>query len=67
MLLFNPKKYERHHADDRSKQIMLKTIEFFEQKGLKKIKEDDQAAVWYDDFLEFIKKDRKSTRLNSSH
>lgn len=63
MLLFNPKKYERHHADDRSKQIMLKTIEFFEQKGLKKIKEDDQAAVWYDDFLEFIKKEQTFATL----
>ena len=63
MLLFNPKKYERHHADDKSKQIMLKTIKFFEQKGLKKIKEDDQAAVWYDDFLEFIKKEQTFATL----
>jgi acyl-CoA dehydrogenase len=37
---------------------MLKTIDFFEKKGLKKIKEDDQASVWYDDFLEFIKKEK---------
>jgi acyl-CoA dehydrogenase len=50
MLLFNQKSMKRHHADDRSKQIMLKTIEFFEQKRMKKIKDDDQAAVWYDDF-----------------
>ena len=34
---------------------MLKTIEFFENMGLKKIKEDDQSAAWYEGFLEFIK------------
>ena len=63
MLLFNPKKYNRHHADEKTKNLMLKTIEFFENKGLKKIKEDDQAAVWYDDFLEFIKKEQAFATL----
>jgi acyl-CoA dehydrogenase len=58
MLLLNPKKYERWHADEKSRQAVLKTIEFFEKKGLKKLKQDDQAAVWYDDFLEFLKKDK---------
>jgi len=53
-MLFNPKKYQRDHADDRSREIVLKTIEFFESKGLRKIKQDDQAAVWYEDFLAFI-------------
>lgn len=55
MLLFNPKQYERDHADARSRDIVEKTIAFFETKGLKQIKEDDQAMVWYEDFLEFIK------------
>ena len=58
MILFNPKRYNRDHADDRSRQIVLKTIEFFEEKGLKKIKQDDQAAVWYEDFLEFVKREQ---------
>ena len=48
--LFNPKKYERFHADAKSRELALNTIEFFENKGLQKIKEDDQAMVWYDDF-----------------
>jgi len=55
MLLFNPKNYQREHADARSKEIVEKTIAFFEAKGLKKIKEDDQAALWYDDFLDFVR------------
>lgn len=56
-LLLNPKKYQRFHADDRSRELVLKTIDFFEKKGLKKIKEDDQSMVWYEDFLDFIKKE----------
>ena len=55
MLLFNPKQYHRDHADARSREIVEKTIAFFETKGLKQIKEDDQTMVWYEDFLEFIK------------
>lgn len=55
MILFNPKNYQREHADERSRQLVLDTIDFFESKGLRKIKQDDQAAVWYEDFLAFIK------------
>ncbi len=58
MQLFNPKHYERFHADPRSRELVEKTIAFFEHKGLKKIKADDQAMVWYQDFLDFIKKER---------
>jgi len=38
--------------------MMLKTIAFFEGKGLRKIKEDDQSRAWYADFLEFQKQER---------
>jgi acyl-CoA dehydrogenase len=58
MILFNPKQYKREHADDRSREIVLKTIEFFEGKGLKRIKADDQEAIWYEDFLAFIKQEQ---------
>jgi acyl-CoA dehydrogenase len=58
MILFNPKRYAREHADDKSRDIVQKTIEFFESKGLKKIKQDDQAALWYEDFLELIKEEQ---------
>ena len=63
MFLLNPKRYDRAHLDQKSKDIMLKTIEFFETKGLKKLKEDDQAAVWYQDFLDFIKKEETFASL----
>mgnify|MGYP000548434348 CR=1 FL=1 len=55
-MLLNPKKYDRPHIDDRYRELVEKTIEFFETKGLKKIKEDDQSQVWYEDFLDFIKR-----------
>ncbi len=58
MILFNPKKYDGSDVDPKTRDILLKTIEFFEKKGLKKIKEDDQSSVWYDDFLEFVKKEK---------
>ncbi len=58
MLLFNPHKYQREHADELSRQLVEKTISFFEKKGLKQIKEDDQAMLWYDDFLAFIKEEK---------
>lgn len=63
MLLFNPKKYDRWHADGRSKDIVLKTIAFFEGKGLKKIKDDDQQRVWHEDFLAFIRQEQVFSTL----
>lgn len=59
MLLLNPKKYQdRNYPDERSKEIMLKTIAFFESKGLKKMKEDTYSAEFTYDFAEFVKKER---------
>ena len=55
MILLNPKNHEREYPDKKSKEIMLKTIEFFENRGKKKLKKDDHERVWYADFLEFIK------------
>ncbi len=57
-LLLNPKKLRRYYPDQRSQEIMEKTVAFFEGKGLRKIKEDDHDRVWYEDFLEFIQKER---------
>lgn len=37
---------------------MLKTIDFFENKGLEKTKKDYHERVWYSDFLEFIKENK---------
>jgi acyl-CoA dehydrogenase len=58
MLLLNPQKHNREYPDEKSKDLMLKTIGFFENKGKKKIKEDDHQKNWYADFLEFVKKEK---------
>jgi acyl-CoA dehydrogenase len=56
-ILLNPKKHDRQYPDQRSQEIIQKTIAFFEEKGKRKLKEDDHARTWYADFLEFVKKE----------
>ncbi|TFG12133.1 MAG: acyl-CoA dehydrogenase, partial [Promethearchaeota archaeon] len=62
-ILLNPKHHKRYYPDERSKEIMLKTIEFFEKKGKAKLKEDDHNRVWYSDFLEFQKQNELFANL----
>ena len=56
-MLLNPKKATFDHLDEPSRKIMQKTIDFFETKGKKRLKADDHDRVWYDDFLQFIRKE----------
>jgi len=59
MVLLNPKNYQdRNYPDEKSKEIMLKTIEWFENKGLGKVKEDFHEKKFTYDFAEFVKKER---------
>ena len=58
MELLNPKKKSFDHFDARTRDIMLKTISFFENRGKKKLKDDDREYVWYADFLDFIKQEK---------
>ncbi|NNF55236.1 MAG: acyl-CoA dehydrogenase, partial [Acidimicrobiales bacterium] len=53
MILLDPGNHRRKYPDDRSREVMLDTIEFFESKGKQKVLEDDQAAAWYQDFIDF--------------
>ncbi len=58
MILLNPKNYTRPCATDRDREIMEKTIDFFEKKGLKQIKKDWHEKTWNYDFVEFLKENR---------
>ena len=58
MILLNPRKHDRKYPDERSREVMLKTIAFFESKGKTKLKQDDRERVWYSDFLEFVRKEK---------
>jgi len=55
MLLFNPLRHERHYADPKTRELMQKVIDFFEQMGLEKIKSDWHSKVWNHDFVDFMK------------
>ncbi len=55
MFLLNPHHLTQHFPDQRSREIMEKTVAFFEKRGLAKLKSDYHGAVWYQEFLDFIK------------
>lgn len=57
MILFNPNKHTRGYPDEISRQIMIKTIKFFENRGKKKLLKDDLDRVWYQDFIDFLDKE----------
>jgi acyl-CoA dehydrogenase len=57
-ILLNPKRHERTYRDDRSREVMRKTIEFFERKGKRRLKEDYHGRGWYADFLAFVKAEK---------
>ena len=63
MILLNPKKYDVKFPDKESTEMMLKTIEWFENKGLKKVKDDFHDKVWPEDFVEFQKKNKFFAKL----
>lgn len=62
-MLLNPTRHTRPYRDAESTEIMLKTIAFLENKGLKKIKEDFHERVWNYDFVEFLKKEKILAKL----
>ncbi len=57
-VLFNPRAYDGAGLDPESRRLMLATIEFFESRGKRVLKEHDRDHVWYADFLEFVKRER---------
>ncbi|NBI54853.1 acyl-CoA dehydrogenase [Photobacterium alginatilyticum] len=56
--LLNPKTENYEYLDEYSQTLLKKTIEFFEQRGKAKLKEDDHERLWYADFLAFVKKEQ---------
>jgi acyl-CoA dehydrogenase len=62
-IILNPKNVVAKYADEETKQIMLKTIDFFEGRGLKKMKDDFHACKWYTEFLDFLKDNQIMAKL----
>ena len=57
-MLLHPKNETFEHLDAGSREIMLKTVAFFEAKGKEQLKHDDHERIWYADFLEFVRKEK---------
>jgi acyl-CoA dehydrogenase len=63
MILMNPKDYQYAFSDERSKEIMQRTIDYFEQRGKRKLKEDDHNRTFYEEFIKFQKKEHVFSTL----
>src|SRR3954465_12060540 len=54
-LLFNPRSYDASEFDEPTRRALLATIEWFEARGKRKLKDDAHERVWYADFLGFVR------------
>jgi acyl-CoA dehydrogenase len=54
-LLLNPNNYSGKHADEKTHNAIIKSIEFFEKKGLKSIREDHKNWIWQEDWIKYQK------------
>ncbi|MFI9812395.1 acyl-CoA dehydrogenase [Saccharothrix variisporea] len=52
-MLFDPNSFEGTHLDPESRRLLRATIDWFEERGKRRLIADDQSRVWYAEFLEF--------------
>ncbi len=57
-LLLNPNDFDPQHLDPESRRQLRALIEWFEDRGKVRLLQDDLAATWVTDFLEFIKRQK---------
>ena len=62
-ILLNPAGYRGERLDAEGRRLMLATIEFFESRGKRALKEHDREGRWYSDFLDFVKRERVFAKL----
>jgi len=62
-MLLNPKTETFDHLDPESRELMKKTVEFFEKKGKAKLKEASHERIWYQDFIDFLKENQVFAKL----
>jgi acyl-CoA dehydrogenase len=58
MILLDPRHHVRAYPDERSREIVQRTIDFFEAKGKAALKRDDLARTWYADLLDFVRREQ---------
>ncbi|MGA7396707.1 MAG: acyl-CoA dehydrogenase [Solirubrobacterales bacterium] len=56
-LILNPRTYSAPHLDPADQKRLKAMIDWFEDRGLKALKDDDREQKWYSDFLEMQAKE----------
>ncbi|MEV6315623.1 acyl-CoA dehydrogenase family protein [Streptomyces sp. NPDC051776] len=57
-LLFNPGTYDPAHFDPETRRLLRATVDWFEERGKRRLIEDYRSRVWLEDFLAFAAKER---------
>src|ERR1700752_444031 len=57
-LLFDPNTYDPQQFDEETRRLLRATIDFFEDKGKKRLLDDDLTAQWAADFVDFVKREK---------
>ena len=57
-LLFDPNTYDPQQFDAETRRLLRATIDFFEGQGKKRLLDDDLAAAWPAEFVEFVKREK---------
>jgi len=55
MNLLNPASFEARHSDRKTEQLLRAVIDWFEARGLKRLKQDWHDRVWNYDFVDFMR------------
>ncbi len=57
-LLLNPNSFDPQQLDPESRRQLRALIDWFEERGKKRLLRDDLEATWVSDFLDFVKRER---------
>lgn len=57
-LLLNPTTFDAPELDDESRRLLRATIDHLESYGQERLTSDFHNAVWYDEFLDFVAKEK---------
>ncbi|MFC9175285.1 MULTISPECIES: acyl-CoA dehydrogenase family protein [Streptomyces] len=56
-LLFNPRTYDPQHFDPETRRLLRATVDWFEERGKRRLIEDYRSRAWLGDFLAFSAKE----------
>ncbi|MFF5897881.1 acyl-CoA dehydrogenase family protein [Streptomyces argenteolus] len=56
-LLFNPSTYDPAHFDPETRRLLRATVDWFEERGKRRLVEDYRSRAWLGDFLDFAAKE----------